>query len=418
MAESSRIIISLLLGLLLGVVLRQYGNDGLIATAQLAVVVGELWLRLLQMSVLPLLVSLLITGVCGAREQAGRQQLALQSLWVFGGFLLAATLVSAIAVPLALQLWPVDPAAATALRDGVGASTTAGEAPPLSRWLVDSLPSNPFQSAAEGAVLPLVVFVLFFALAAARLDPLKRAPIVAFFDGAAEALLTVVKAVLRVAVIGVFGLALGVGLRGGTAVAGAIAHYLILVCALAGLLIALLYPAALVIGRLSLKRFASAAAPAQAVAFSTQSSLASLPAMLQATRDRLNLPAAVVDVALPLAVSLFKYTSPALNLAVVLFVAHVLGVEIGVPTLLAGMAVALVTSIGVAGIPGQASFLTTTVPIAAAMGVPNELLFLLLAVEVIPDLFRTIGNVSADILACAVLTRLHPSPTDEPTDSD
>ncbi|MBD8525867.1 dicarboxylate/amino acid:cation symporter [Pseudomarimonas arenosa] len=419
MRDSSRILISLLLGLLGGALLR--GTDpALLTAAQVLVLVGELWLKLLQMSVLPLIVALLISGVCSAGEQAGRHQLALRSLAVFAVLLLGSTLISATTVPLLLHIWPVDPAAAEALRQGVStASPELGAAPPISAWLLNSLPSNPFQAAAEGAVLPLIVFVLLFALAAARLEAAKRAAIASFFEAAGEALLGVVRAVLRLAPIGVFGLALAVGLRGGVAAAGAIAHYLLLICALATLLIALLYPLALGLGRLRLLQFSRAAAPAQAVAFSTQSSLASLPAMLQACIEGLSLPPRVVDIALPLAVSLFKFTSPALNLAVVLFVGHLYGVEFSAASLLAGVAVALLTSIGVAGIPGQASFLTTTVPIAAVMGVPNELLFLLLAVEVLPDLLRTVGNVSADMVACAIIARdqspvLNPSSPDEP----
>lgn len=402
MRESSRIVAALLLGLALGLLIREAELDWLLAAASALVLLGELWLKLLQMSVLPLLVALLITGVCGARAEAERHQLAWRSLAIFACFLLGSTLTAAALVPLALQVWPVDSAAAAALVAGVP-SAAISDAAPLSAWLLNSLPSNPFQSAAEGAVLPLIVFVLFFAMAAARLEESKRTVLLSFFQAAGDALLNVVRAVLRVAPIGVFGLALGVGLRGGAGAAGAIAHYLILICALALILIALLYPLSMAVKGLGIRRFARAAAPAQAVAFSTQSSLASLPAMLQSTRDSLRLPATVVDVSLPLAVSLFKYTSPALNLGVVLFVAHLQGLDIGFATLTAGTAVALVTSIGVAGIPGQASFLTTTVPIAAAMGVPNELLFLLLAVEVVPDLFRTVGNVSADILASAML---------------
>ena len=105
---------------------------------------------------------------------------------------------------------------------------------------------------------------------------------------------------------------------------------------------------------------------------------------------------------------MFKATSPGLNLAVVIFVAHVVGVQLGPAQLALGVAVAFLTSFGVAGIPGQVSFLTTTVPISAIMGVPTELLLLLLAVEVIPDIFRTVGNVTADMTVTAILARGEP----------
>jgi Na+/H+-dicarboxylate symporter len=90
---------------------------------------------------------------------------------------------------------------------------------------------------------------------------------------------------------------------------------------------------------------------------------------------------------------------------VVLFVAHVTGVELDPWRIALGVGVAFLTSFGVAGIPGQASFLTTTVPISAVMGVPMELLMLLIAIEVIPDIFRTVGNVTADLAVTAIVDR-------------
>jgi Na+/H+-dicarboxylate symporter len=127
--------------------------------------------------------------------------------------------------------------------------------------------------------------------------------------------------------------------------------------------------------------------------------------MLAAAQGPLAIPARVSGVVLPLAVAVFKATSPCLNLGVVVFVAHVAGVPLDPWRLALGVAVALVTSFGVAGIPGQVSFLTTTVPISSVMGVPTDLLLLLLAVEVIPDIFRTVGNVTADVTVTAMLAR-------------
>ena len=153
---------------------------------------------------------------------------------------------------------------------------------------------------------------------------------------------------------------------------------------------------------LSIGRFARSALPAQTVAFSTQSSLASLPAMLTATAD---VPQQVSRVVLPLAVSLFRVTSPPVNLAVALFVAHVYGVPIGPAQLTVGVGVAVITSLAIAGLPGTVNFFATTVPISLSLGVPIELLPVLIAVEVVPDIFRTVGNVTADITVTRLLGR-------------
>jgi Na+/H+-dicarboxylate symporter len=186
--------------------------------------------------------------------------------------------------------------------------------------------------------------------------------------------------------------------------AGAIGQYLVLSCGLSIVLTLLLYPVAMVGGRLSLRQFMRAAAPAQVVAFSTQSSLAALPAML-AGMAQLPGREAAANVVLPLAVSLFRITSPLVNLGIVLFVAHVYGIPIGAGAMAAGVLLAVVTSWSVVGLPSQITFFNTTVPMSLAMGVPLELLPLLLAVEVLTDIFRTVGNVTADLVVTAILTR-------------
>jgi Na+/H+-dicarboxylate symporter len=108
---------------------------------------------------------------------------------------------------------------------------------------------------------------------------------------------------------------------------------------------------------------------------------------------------------LPLAVSVFRITSPAANIAVVLYCAALFGVEPTAMQYLAGAVVAVVMSFAAVGLPGQITFFASIVPISAALGVPVEALPLLLAVETVPDIFRTIGNVTADVGVTAALAR-------------
>jgi Na+/H+-dicarboxylate symporter len=407
MSPSTRIVIGLIAGLAVGATLGAIGDPALMEGADFVVLIGELWVKALQMTVIPLLISLLITGMAAAKDTAESGRLAGRALALFGIFLAGSVSLALIVIPLALSIWPVDSGSAAALLSGLKQSASQiPEMAPLREWISNIVPTNPFRAAADGAILPLVVFTLMFALAATRLPAAQRSALVGFFQAASAALLIVVQWVLQVAAIGVFALSLNVGMRGGVAAAGAIGHYLLLMCSLAILITLVLYPVVVFFGRVSPRQFARAVAPAQAVAFSTQSSLASLPAML-ATAQSLGVPARVADVVLPLAVSIFKLTSPALNLSIVLFIAHVSGIELTPAQFLVGAAVAILTSFGIAGIPGQASFLTTAVPIAIAMGVPIELALLLLAVEVIPDIFRTVGNVTADVVVTAIIGRHH-----------
>lgn len=141
----------------------------------------------------------------------------------------------------------------------------------------------------------------------------------------------------------------------------------------------------------------------QAIAFSTQSSLASLPAMVEGARAQLRVPQHVSDLVLPLAVSLFRITSPAANLGVALYIAHLSGVQPSLFQIVAGIIVAAIVSLASVGLPSQVSFFAVVAPVCIVVGAPVEPLALLLAVETIPDIFRTVGNVTADVGATALI---------------
>jgi proton glutamate symport protein len=249
-----------------------------------------------------------------------------------------------------------------------------------------------------------VVFALFFGLAATRIQAAQRERLVGFFEAVGETMLVIVRWVLWAAPLGVFALSLVVGMRAGIGVAGAILHYIFVTVAVCVLVIGGLY-LLMPLVRVPLARFARAAAPAQAVGFSTQSSLAALPAMVEGAQQQLGVPARVTGVALPLAVSLFRITSPAVNLTVALYVASLYGIDPGPMQIAAAAAMAVVVSLGVVSLPSQITFFTGIAPVCLAMGVPLDALPLLLAVETIPDIFRTIGNVTADMAVTAMVAR-------------
>jgi Na+/H+-dicarboxylate symporter len=184
----------------------------------------------------------------------------------------------------------------------------------------------------------------------------------------------------------------------------ALAHYIALVAAMGLAVFLSAYALAVLGARLRLGAFARALLPVQVVAFSTQSSLASLPAMLLACR-RLGVAQATADFVLTLAVALFRATSPAMNVAVVIYAAFLTGTEITAARLAAGTGVALLTTVGSVSLPGTISFVASTGPIALAMGVPVETLALLVAVEMLPDIMRTVGNVTMDVAVAATVER-------------
>ncbi len=400
------IVLALLVGMAIGVVISVSDAAPLAATVAAIEPIGTLWLNALRMTVIPLVVALLITGIATAAGTAATGRLAGRAIVLFVIGYVVSVAIGALFMAGSFVLWPLDDASRVALRAGAGAAATVVPAmPPPGEWITALIPVNPIASAVSGMILPLVVFAVFFGFAAARLAPAQRLPLVGFFQAIGEAMLVIVDWVLWAAPLGVFVLALGVGMRGGLSAAGGILHYLVLLCGVGVLLTLVAYPCAVWVGRVSPARFARAVAPAQVVAFSTQSSLASLPAMLTGSREILGLSERVTSIVLPLAVTLFRVSSPSMNLAVVLFVAHVYGIHVSLAMLAAGMLVAVVNSLSSVGLPGQTSFFTGTVPIALAMGMPLELLPLLLAVEVVPDIFRTVSNVTADVAVAAIVER-------------
>jgi Na+/H+-dicarboxylate symporter len=259
-------------------------------------------------------------------------------------------------------------------------------------------------------MLPVIVFISLFAAASTRLAERPRSQLSALFRALAGAMMVMIGWVLALAPLGVFALGFGLAAVSGATAVGALAHYILLVVAIGAIVLIGAYVLAVTVARQRLVSFARAVLPAQAVAISTQSSLASLPAMLASCR-KIGLVDSSSEFVLPLAVALFRATSPAMNVAVAVYVANLAGIELSFAALAAGVFVATVTTFGTVSLPGTISFVASVGPIALAMGVPVEALALLVAVEMLPDIMRTLANVTMDIAVTAVIDR---SETPEP----
>jgi Na+/H+-dicarboxylate symporter len=252
-------------------------------------------------------------------------------------------------------------------------------------------------------MLPLVIFSLAFGLAVLRLDAELRAPVLGFFRAVGDATLVIVRWIIALSPIGVFALMLPMASRAGLETAGALTYYVVAMAIACLTLILLLYPVVAAVGRVSMVRFARAVFPAQAVAVSTSSSLASLPALIEGAERRLELPPAITGVALPLAVSTFKITSPLVWSVAAVFLARLYGVDMTFADRLTIVTTAALSSFSVPGIPH--GWLLLVSPLLASQGVPVEGIALLFAVDVIPDIFATTANVTADMVAAAIVGR-------------
>ncbi|MDQ3617377.1 MAG: dicarboxylate/amino acid:cation symporter [Pseudomonadota bacterium] len=408
MTMTSRILLALAAGALIGLTLAWLDPPLAVRVADAVQPVGKLWLNALQMTVVPLVLALVVIGVTTTSDAAASGRTARRAIGVFIVLLSGSALFAAIAAPLLLSAVPVDPTLSAALGTSVAAEGTQTTATGWAESLTSIIPSNAIMAAAQSAMLPLVVFALFFGFALTRIQPIRRTQIVEFLQAIADTMIVIVQWVLWAAPLGVFALILAVCARAGLSVLSALGIYIVLQCALYLAVTLMMMLVAVTWGGESIRRFAAAIVPAQVVAASTQSSLASLPAMLDSAQRRLGYSPQVTALVLPMAVSLFRITSPVQYISAAAFIAWAYGIDLSATQLATGAALAVVISLGSVGLPGQVSFMATNLPVSQAMGLPVAPLGLLLAVDTIPDMFATVGNVTADLTATSVVARRTP----------
>ncbi|WP_310062977.1 dicarboxylate/amino acid:cation symporter [Lysobacter niastensis] len=402
MSMTTRVLLALIAGAVAGLVLVAISPATADTAAAFMQPIGRLWLNALQMTVVPLVVSLVVIGVTSANDAAASGRTARRAMLVFIVLLSAGAAFAAIAAPALLSLLPRDDALVQSFRAATAAPHAVTTPPALADWFAAVIPSNVIAAAAASAMLPLVVFALFFGFALTRIEPARRDRLVELFQAIADAMIVIVRWLLWIAPLGVFALMFAVCARVGVGMLGAFGYYIVLQCALYIAVTLMLYLVAQAAGT-PLRRFAAGVLPAQTIAASTQSSLASLPAMVESARVRLGYPLEIASLVLPMAVSLFRITSPVQYIGVTAFVAWIYGIDLGAAQLAGCAALAVVISLGSVGLPGQVSFMATNMPVVQAAGLPVEPLGLLLAIDTIPDVFATVGNVTADITATGVV---------------
>jgi len=204
--------------------------------------------------------------------------------------------------------------------------------------------------------------------------------------------------------IGVFALTYALAFKTGISAGGILGTYILVVSSLMLLFTLLLYPISAIIGRTRIGDFARAVAPAQLVAISTRSSIAALPAMIEAGKDRLRLPSTGTSFVLPLSVSLLKVNRPISSIVKLMLVAHIFGIQLRPGTIAIFLATVIILSFTAPGIPQNGPGLKT-IPAYIAAGIPIEAVIVLEAVEAIPDIFKTLLNVTGDMTAATLLTR-------------
>ncbi len=399
MSVGTKAIIGLAAGLAAGAGIVASANPTLRSLGSAAEVVGTLWINAILMTIIPLVVSKIVVSIAGAPDGGSVGRAGRRAGAFYLALLAAGGTAAALVMPAVFSWMPLDPAASAALRAGAGA-TAAGPAPTISQMALGLVPTNAIRAAADGAIVPLLVFTVAFAFAASRTPAAQRDPLVAVFRGIDAAITVLLRWIVAGAPYGIFALGVGLAIRAGVGIVGALAYYIAVSSVALLVATAALYVVVFAVARVSPRRFGRAAAPAQAVAFGTHSSMASLPAMLEGMETRLGLSQTATGFVLPLSLAVFKFSGPVWFVVVTCFVGRLYDVAIDPSRFVVIVLTAVVTSFAVGAVPSGA--VVVVAPVLAAAGLPAEAIGLLLAVDPLPNGFRTMANVTG-MMAVTVL---------------
>ena len=405
-SPSVRILLGLISGVTLGFIIRASHSPWLAEITVLTGPLGTLFINSIRACVIPLVTASLIVGFAssGNLQKIGRFAFIATAL-----MLLMLTLASAFAGLVALPLFHQIPMIEARARTSQTAKPPQSngnpadvEAPSILRSLPKIVPANIIKAASEEGLLPIVVVCIAFGLALTQVEEQSRRAVISFFGGVSSAFSIMIAYVVRAAPYGVFCLAMGLAAHTGLRAAGALAYYVAVLSAISiAFVLVVLYPLVGLVSRITLGRFARAIAPAQVLALITRSSLAALPAAYDAATKGIDLPEELCDFFLPFAASTFRVGGCMAQVVGAIFLARFYGVPIAMRELASISISAVAISLTVPGVPGGA--ILVMAPLLASSGIPAEGMGILLAVDTVPDMFRTMANVTGWLCVASLL---------------
>jgi proton glutamate symport protein len=404
-ASPIRILIGLILGAALGYLCVRSRSPLLMHVPGILAPLGSLFINAIRICVIPLVTSSLIVGCAVSRDtgQVGRlagRSLALMLLYLS----IAAMFAGVTAIPVFAHLRAAKNAGTTHTLQKTRSAAASNHRAESGEWVSDLMPSNLFKAASDGALLPLIIFSVAFGVTLSRMTEAHRDPLLQWFRAVSEAFTRLIDIVLQVAHIGVFCLAVNLATATELGRVSELAWYVLVLSLVSGaFVVVVLYPSVAVFARISLLTFVRAATPAQALAFTSRSSLAALPATYQAAHEGLGIPDEVSSFFFPFAASIFRVGGCIAQVVGISFLASFYGIPLSWSKLASIAVNAIAVSLTIPGIPGGAIIVMS--PILSAMGIPLEGMAMLLAVDTIPDMFRTMANVTGWLSAGAILSR-------------
>jgi proton glutamate symport protein len=422
----TKIFIGLIAGIATGTAANVMGLLWLQDLLQRLEPIGTVFIRLIMMIVIPLIVASLILGTAslGDIRKLGRLGGKTVAFYMFttAAAVTMGLIVSNVVRPGAgIDAATRDEIAAAFERDAAGRVAIAGEAPRLTETLLNMVPSNPFRSAADGELLPLIIFSIIFGAALSLVARERRETVLLFFNGINDAVMVIIDWIMRLAPYAVFALVGAIVSRFGLDLLRSLAVYTLVVAG--GLLLHLLitYMSILkFVGGVDPRVFARRILEAPLVAFSTSSSSATLPVTMEVAQEKLGISRETSSFVLPLGATINMDGTALYQAVAVMFIAQIYGIPLGVPAQLTIVLTATLASVGAAGVPSAGIITLIMVLNSVGLGAHTQTgIALILGVDRILDMLRTAVNVTGDLTAAVVIARtegetLVPRPVDHP----
>ncbi len=413
MALHTRIFLGLVIGGMTGVVLNVWlgGEQPQLqwVVSHISEPVGQIFLRLLIMIVIPLVFASLSLGVAGLGDLRKLGRIGVKT---FLYFILVTTLAVVIGLTLVNAInpggrLPVDVKAKLLETYGGAATQGLARAEGVSfgiKTFVNIVPRNPLAAAVRMDMLAIIFFSLIFGIALTRIPSYRAAPMISFLEALGDAMVVIVDLAMKLAPYGVAALIFSVTARFGYDLLLSLGLYVITV--LLGLAIHLLVSYPLLIrffARLNPWRFFRRIQTVMITAFSTSSSAATLPTTMRVTEEKLGVPREISGFVLPLGATMNMNGTALFEGVTVLFIAQVFGVKLGLGAQLIVVIMSVLTAIGAAGVPGGS--IPLLILVLQTVGVPGEGIAIILGVDRILDMCRTTLNVTGDVTAAAFVAR-------------
>jgi len=358
-------------------------------------VVGTIFINLLKMLVVPLVTFSLICGVCGIGDINKLGRVGIKALALF---LLSTAMAITLAIVIAVS---VNPGKDFELATQTPNTFTAPEAPPLTQVIIDLIPSNPITAFAEGNMLQIIFFTILFAICLLMIGERGRSLI----DGAEklnDVMMQIVNVVMSVAPYGVFALmAKTFALQGIGLILPMIGYFgvvtVVLICHVTGTLMILLR----FLGRIDPIQFLKKMRTAQIFAFSTSSSNATIPVTLRTVEKRMGVDNSTASFVVPFGATINMDGTAIMQGVATVFIANVYGIELGLTGYLTVIGMAVLASIGTAGVPGVGLIMLAMV--FNQVGLPVEGIALIMGVDRLLDMMRTAVNVTGDAVVTLIV---------------